>query len=49
VEPTPPRLWSGLREIGWLLIFAFFVPIAVLLIGLPIAAIIRLLDSLFNR
>jgi hypothetical protein len=43
------RLWNGVREIGWLLIFAFLLPVAVLLIGLPFAALIRLVDSMFTR
>ncbi len=49
VERPTPRLLAVLREIAWLLVFAFFVPVAVLLIGVPIAALIRFVESLFSR
>jgi hypothetical protein len=49
VERSTPRLLVALREIVWLLVFAFFVPVVVLLIGVPIAALIRLVESLFSR
>jgi hypothetical protein len=48
-EVSESRLWRGVRELGWLLIFAFFLPVAVLLIVLPFAAVIRLIDSFFSR
>ena len=42
------RVAAVFAEVGWLVVFVLFVPVAVLVVGAPIALLIRFVLSLFH-